>query len=143
MVADPDITRFSSSVRLGGHSARDLSAAAADGRKSPLIYTKQGRANPAGELMAIDRRYNRFGLIKPPDDLSRPQAEFMYKLIVKLGGEPGKARWLTFTEVANAAEAAGYKQLLDPSKGVEVPDSVYYWLNNQWSLKGFMMRNEP
>ena len=94
--------------------------------------------------MAIDRRYNRFRLIKPPDDLSRRQAEFMYKLIVKLGGEPGKARWLTFTEVANAAEAAGYKQLLDPSKGnVEVPDSVYYWLNNQWSLKGFMMRNEP
>jgi hypothetical protein len=127
---------------MGGHSAHGPSAAAAGGRKS-LKYTKQGRANPAGELMAIDRRYNRFRLIKLPDDLSRPQAEFMYKLIVKLGGEPGKARWLTFTEVANAAEAAGYKQLLDPSKGVEVPDSVYYWLNNQWSLKGFMMRNEP
>jgi hypothetical protein len=110
---------------------------------NPRSDTLQGRANPAGELMAIDRRYNRFRLIKPPDDLSRPQAEFMYRLIVKLGGEPGKARWLTFTEVANAAEAAGYKQLLDPSKGVEVPDSVYYWLNNQWSLKGFMMRNEP
>jgi len=93
--------------------------------------------------MAIDRRYNRFRLIKRPDDLSRPQAEFMYKLIVKLGGEPGMARWLTFTEVANAAEAAGYKQLLDPKRSVEVPDSVYYWLNNQWSLKGFMMRNEP
>jgi hypothetical protein len=68
----------------------------------------------------------------------------MYELIVKLGGESGKARWLTFTEVVNGAEAAGFKQLLDPSKGnVEVPDSVYYWLNNQWSLKGFMMRNEP
>ena len=34
--------------------------------------------------------------------------------------------------------------ILAPSKGnVEVPDSVYYWLNNLWSLKGFMMRNEP
>jgi hypothetical protein len=93
--------------------------------------------------MVIDRRYNRFRLIKRPDDLSGPQAGFMYKLIVKLGGEPEKARWLTFTEVVNAAEAADYKQHLDPDKGsVEVPDSVYYWLN-KWSRNGFMMRNEP
>jgi len=68
--------------------------------------------------MVIDRRYNRFRLIKRPDDLSGPQAEFMYKLIVKLGGEPEKARWLTFTEVVNAAEAADYKQHLDPAKAV-------------------------
>jgi hypothetical protein len=67
----------------------------------------------------------------------------MYKLIVKLGGEREKARWLTFTEVVNAADAADYKQHLDPAKGsVEVPDSVYYWLN-KWSRNGFMMRNEP
>ena len=93
--------------------------------------------------MAIDRRYSCFRLIKPPDDLSGRQAIFMYELIVKLGREPGKARWLTLSEVANAADAAGYKQLLDPGKGnVEVPDSVYYWLN-KWSRKGFIMRNEP
>lgn len=94
--------------------------------------------------MVTDRKYNLFRLIKEPDDLRRPQARFMYELIVKLGGVPGKARWLTFTEVVNAAEAAGYKDYLDRNKGnVEVPDSVYYWLNNQWSLNGFMMRNDP
>jgi hypothetical protein len=94
--------------------------------------------------MTTDRKYNRFRLVRRPNDLSRPQARFMYDLAVKLGGEPGSARWLTFTEVVNAAESAGYKELLDPSRGkVEVPDSVYYWLNNQWSLTGAMIRNEP
>jgi hypothetical protein len=93
--------------------------------------------------MATDRKYNCFRLIKPPQKLSKGEAEFMYELISKLGGEPGKARWLTFTEVVNAAEAAAYKQLLHPSKGnVEVPDSVYYWLN-KWTREGTMVRNEP
>ena len=90
--------------------------------------------------MTTDRKYNRFRLLRKPKDLSRPQARFMYDLIVQLGGEPGKSRWLTFTEVVNAAEDAGYKELLDPNHSVEVPDSVYYWLNDQWSPKNFMVR---
>jgi hypothetical protein len=95
--------------------------------------------------MTINRRFNRFRLIRKPEDLHRPQADFLYKLVVQLGGDPEQTQsgWLTFTEVANRAEEAGYKKLLDPKKGVEVPDSVYYWLNNQWSLQGFMQRNEP
>jgi hypothetical protein len=93
--------------------------------------------------MTTDRKFNQFRLIKQPVNLSSRQAQCIYAIVIRLGGEPGKARWLAFTEVVNAAEAAEYKKLLDPSRGsATVDESVYYWLNNQWSLGGFMQRNE-
>jgi len=86
-----------------------------------------------------NRRYNTFRLIRQPT-LTGGQAKFLYPIVEKIGGEPGHSRWLTFTEVVNRAEAAGYKQELHPEKGnVEVPDSVYYWLN-RWTKQGDMER---
>ena len=90
--------------------------------------------------MTIDRRFTSFRLIEKPKNLSRGEGTFIYMLIVKLGGEPGKANWLTFTGVVNAAEAADYGTLLHRDRGnVTVPDSAYYWLN-KWSREGYMAR---
>jgi hypothetical protein len=95
---------------------------------------------PAGQPMTIDRRFTSFRLIEKPKNLSRGEGTFIYMLIVKLGGEPGKANWLTFTGVVNAAEAADYGTLLHRDRGnVTVPDSAYYWLN-KWSREGYMAR---
>jgi hypothetical protein len=65
--------------------------------------------------LTIDRKFNRFCLKTKPKILTGDQAPFLYALVVELGGEPGKARWLTFTEVANAAERKNYVDLLDPA----------------------------
>ena len=88
--------------------------------------------------MTKDRRYNKFRLIEKPAQLS-PEADFLYEKVIALGGEPGKARWLTFTEVFNVVDGDEYKKLLDPKYRVEVSESIGHWLN-LWSRYGYMER---
>jgi hypothetical protein len=107
-----------------------------------VIINKKKSKWTRGGPMTIDRKFNQFRLIKQPKKLSEGQAEFLYKLIIELGGDPEKSKtdWLPFTGVVNKAEAAGYEEKLDPERGdVDVPSSVYHWLN-KWSREGYMLR---
>jgi hypothetical protein len=59
----------------------------------------------------------------------------MYGVVTQLGGSPGEARWLTFTEILYAAESRGYKNLIS----VPVEESVGHWMY-LWSRQRFMER---